>query len=208
MGRFCGDCGAAVAEDATFCGDCGAPSPPVSQEAYSRSLADEAASLLGADIAATTASLGALGHPAVHAGYPVLPGSRPTGKPRPVGLLILLFIVTLGIYSHFWTYVVHEELRAYTRRGMGGLVALLLWFFLAPVVAFTLPYQVEQAYPLSRQRSPVRALTGLWILLPLVGGIVWFVKVQRALNRYWHDELPTRSPARPPSTTPLPRLEG
>ena len=195
MGRFCGDCGAAVAEDATFCGDCGAPSPPVSQEAYSRSLADEASSQLGADIAAMTASLGALGHPAVPAGYPVVPKSQAIGKQRPVGLLILLFIVTLGIYGYFWAYVVHEELHAYTRRGMGGLVALLLWFFLAPVVAFSLPYEIEQAYALSHERSPVRALTGLWILLPLVGGIVWFVKVQRALNRYWHNEvarLPTQ----------------
>jgi hypothetical protein len=33
--------------------------------------------------------------------------------------------------------------------------------------------------------SPVRGTTGLWILLPLVGHIVWFVKVQRALNAYW-----------------------
>lgn len=32
---------------------------------------------------------------------------------------------------------------------------------------------------------PVTTLTGLWVLLPLVGSIVWFVKVQGALNRYW-----------------------
>lgn len=183
MGRFCGDCGAAVDEGAGFCGGCGSPVPPGPQEVYGGSLAVEATSQLGADIAAITAGLGTLAQAAP--AYPAVPTSQATGKQRPVGLLILLFIVTLGIYGYFWAYAVHEELRSYTRRGMAGLVALLLWFFLAPVVAFTLPYEVEQAYAFSHEASPVRALTGLWILLPLLGGIVWFVKVQRALNRYW-----------------------
>jgi hypothetical protein len=38
---------------------------------------------------------------------------------------------------------------------------------------------------LDRQHAPVRGITGLWFLLPLIGSIVWFVKVQGALNRYW-----------------------
>jgi hypothetical protein len=36
--------------------------------------------------------------------------------------------------------------------------------------------------------SPVRGITGLWLLLPLLGSIVWFVKVQGALNRYWESK--------------------
>ena len=107
------------------------------------------------------------------------------GRTRPIGVSILLFIVTLGIYGFFWTYVVHEELKSSTRRGMGGLVALLLWIFVAPVIAFTLPAEIEQAYRSRGAAPPVKALTGLWILLPIVGGIVWYVKVQGALNRYW-----------------------
>ena len=35
-----------------------------------------------------------------------------------------------------------------------------------------------------RQRT-VQGLTGLWILLPLIGGIIWFVKTNGALNDYW-----------------------
>ena len=36
--------------------------------------------------------------------------------------------------------------------------------------------------------SPVRGVTGLWLLLPLVGPFVWFVKVQGALNGYWRSK--------------------
>jgi hypothetical protein len=33
--------------------------------------------------------------------------------------------------------------------------------------------------------GPVQGTTGLWILLPIAGAIVWFCKVQGAINRYW-----------------------
>jgi hypothetical protein len=36
----------------------------------------------------------------------------------------------------------------------------------------------------SRQ-SPVAVVLGLWFLLPLVGNIIWYVKVQRVLNDLW-----------------------
>ena len=36
--------------------------------------------------------------------------------------------------------------------------------------------------------SPVRGIYGLWILLPLIGPIIWFVQVQGALNRYWESK--------------------
>ncbi|HTW06622.1 MAG TPA: DUF4234 domain-containing protein, partial [Acidimicrobiales bacterium] len=162
------------------CGGCGAPSPgpPAGP-------GEGALSQLGLDVRATAEGIASLSGPPATAGYAPGPPVRALGKPRPVGKLILLFIVTFGLYSYFWAYAVHEELKGYTGRGMGGLVALLLWLFVSPVVAFTLPYEVEQAYALGGAASSVRALTGLWIFLPLVGGIVWFVKVQRALNRYW-----------------------
>jgi hypothetical protein len=34
-------------------------------------------------------------------------------------------------------------------------------------------------------QPPVTGITGLWLLLPLVGAFVWFIKVQGALNRFW-----------------------
>jgi hypothetical protein len=41
---------------------------------------------------------------------------------------------------------------------------------------------------LDGEKSPVHGLTGLWFILPLIGHIVWFVKVQGALNRYWQSK--------------------
>jgi hypothetical protein len=31
----------------------------------------------------------------------------------------------------------------------------------------------------------VSGVTGLWLFLPLVGGLVWFIKTNGALNAYW-----------------------
>jgi hypothetical protein len=32
---------------------------------------------------------------------------------------------------------------------------------------------------------PVSGVTGLWVLLPLVGWIIWVIKTQGRLNDYW-----------------------
>ena len=45
------------------------------------------------------------------------------GKPRPVGITILLMIVTLGIYAVVWHYFVFEENKKWNGLGIGGLVA-------------------------------------------------------------------------------------
>ena len=39
--------------------------------------------------------------------------------------------------------------------------------------------------------APMTGWTGLWILLPLIGFIVWTAKVQGALNRYWTSKAAT-----------------
>lgn len=33
--------------------------------------------------------------------------------------------------------------------------------------------------------SPVKGVNGLWFLLPLIGALIWFFKVQGALNEFW-----------------------
>ncbi len=35
------------------------------------------------------------------------------------------------------------------------------------------------------QVEPVTGLTGFWVLLPIVGGIIWVFKTQGRLNDYW-----------------------
>ena len=47
-------------------------------------------------------------------------GGGEVGKPRSVGLTILVSIVTFGIWTFLWSYWNGEELKAYRREGLGG----------------------------------------------------------------------------------------
>jgi len=51
---------------------------------------------------------------------------------------------------------------------------------------------------------PFSGWTGLWVLLPIIGAIVWFVKVQGALNRYWESAAEAVVPMPPPAPPPPP----
>ena len=42
-------------------------------------------------------------------------------------------------------------------------------------------------YERQGKEKPVSGATGFWNLIPLVGWIIWVVKVQNALNREWRD---------------------
>ena len=113
----------------------------------------------------------------------------PVGNTRSIGLSILWAILTIGIYTFVWTYKTHEEIKRYSGNGVGGVIGFVVYFLLSPVTFFIVPSEVRYMYEdLDGQASPVRGLTGLWILLPLIGNIVWFVKVQGALNRYWQSK--------------------
>jgi hypothetical protein len=113
----------------------------------------------------------------------------PVGNTRSIGLSILWAILTLTIYTYVWTYKTHEEIKRYSGNGVGGVIGFVIYFLLAPVTYFLVPSEVRYMYEdLDGEKSPVRGLTGLWILLPLIGQIVWFVKVQGALNRYWQSK--------------------
>jgi hypothetical protein len=109
----------------------------------------------------------------------------PAGHVRSTGTCILLFIVTLGIYGLVWYYKSHDEMKRYSGDGIGGGLALVLGLFINIVMAFLSPSEVGKLYERRGEPAPVSVLTGLWILLPLVGGIVWFVKTNGALNDYW-----------------------
>jgi hypothetical protein len=109
----------------------------------------------------------------------------PPGETRSIGISILLAIVTLGIYTYVWVYKTQNEIKRFSGRGAGGPVGLLLYILLAPVTWFLIPSEVRELYESRGLPAPVSGLTGLWILLPLVGPFVWFIKVQGALNRFW-----------------------
>jgi uncharacterized protein YqhQ len=109
----------------------------------------------------------------------------PLGKPRSSLSVILLSLVTLGIYGLYWQYKTFQEMKDHTGVGIGGVVGLILAIFLGFVNPFIMSSEVGRMYEAEGQEKPVSGITGLWILLPLVGGIVWLVKTQGALNRYW-----------------------
>jgi hypothetical protein len=113
----------------------------------------------------------------------------PIGEMRSIGLSILWFILTLGIYGLYWVYKTHEEIKRYSGNGIGGVVGLVIYILISPVTFFVVPSEVRYMYEdLDGGRSPVRGIYGLWILLPIFGPIIWFVQVQGALNRYWESK--------------------
>ena len=107
------------------------------------------------------------------------------GTPRGIGVSILLAIVTLGIYTYVWTWKTHGEIKEHSGIGVGGPLGFVIYFVFSPVTYFLLPSEVGQMVSRAGHPSRVRGLTGLWILLPIIGTIVWFVKVQGQLNDYW-----------------------
>lgn len=109
----------------------------------------------------------------------------PIGQIRSTGMSILLVIVTLGIYSIIWYYKTHSEMKAHSGSGLGGGVALLLSIFVGFVMPFLSSSEVGGLYTRRGQAAPVSGVTGCWMFLPLIGGIIWFVKTNGALNDYW-----------------------
>ena len=107
------------------------------------------------------------------------------GKQRSTGTAILLAIVTLGIYALVWVYATSKEMKEHSGTGLGGGIALLIYVFVAPATFFLTANEVGGLYIRQGQPKPVSAMTGFWLLLPLLGPIVWFVKVNGALNAYW-----------------------
>ena len=112
----------------------------------------------------------------------------PIGKVRSTGICILLTIVTFGIYSLYWYYATHDEMKRHSGQGIGGGVALLLAFFVGIVMPYINSAEVGALYERSGRSKPVSGATGLWYfpgMLILVGPIVWFVKTNGAINSYW-----------------------
>lgn len=112
----------------------------------------------------------------------------PIGKPRGVVFVILISIVTLGVYHLYWVYRVFEEMKQHTGEGIGGVLGLVIALVINPVNFFVMPSEVGKMYRGDGRSVPMTGWTGLWVLLPIIGWVVWTVKVQRALNRYWESK--------------------
>jgi len=112
----------------------------------------------------------------------------PLGQPRGVGFGILMFIITLGFYGWYWSFKTHEEIKVHTGEGLGGVLGLVVWIVASFVSAFVIPSEIGKMYRKDGREPPVTGWTGLWLVpggILVIPAIVWFVKVQGALNRYW-----------------------
>jgi hypothetical protein len=137
----------------------------------------------------STSSLGAPSP--IPAGYG---GAGPIGKPRSIGLVILLTIVTFGIWTIVWSYQNGEEIKRHAGVGLGGVAYLFITLLISPVTMFMLASEVEQLYRREGKEPPITTIWGLWFLLPLIGNIIWYVRIQRSINDYWTAHGSTVSP--------------
>ncbi len=112
----------------------------------------------------------------------------PLGNRRGVGFGILLFIVTIGFYGLYWVFKTQEEMKQHTGEGLGGVLGLVIWILLGAISAFVIPSEIGKMYEKDGRQPPVNGWTGLWLFpfgVFIIPAIVWFVKVQGALNDYW-----------------------
>ena len=107
---------------------------------------------------------------------------RTLGKRRKIGLQIVVAIVTFGIYGIYWAYISHEEIKQYSKEGVGGALGALIYFLAGIITLFLLPIEIKKMYEQEGMQSPVSAATAFWVLL---FGIPWYVKCQGALNDFW-----------------------
>jgi hypothetical protein len=116
----------------------------------------------------------------------------PLGNTRSIPLSILWAILTIGIYTFIWVYRTQEEMKKYSGNGVGGVIGLVIWIVIGIVTYFVVPSEVRYLHEDldggEKGSAPVRGITGLWVLLPIVGPFIWFFKVQGALNRYWESK--------------------
>jgi hypothetical protein len=115
----------------------------------------------------------------------------PLGQQRGIGFGILMFIITFGIYSIYWVFKTQEEIKEHSGIGVGGVLGLVIWIVIGIVTHFLIPSDVGKMYKADGREAPMTGWTGLWPLLPIIGSIVWFVKVQGSLNRYWESKSAT-----------------
>jgi hypothetical protein len=110
--------------------------------------------------------------------------ASPIGRQRGVGFVIVMYIVTIGIYGIYWIYKSYEEMKGYRKQGVSGIVGVLLAFIV--VTTFLLPAYVGRMYNEDGQpNNPVSGLSGFWVFVPYVGSFIWLYKIQTALNQFW-----------------------
>jgi len=120
------------------------------------------------------------------------PTSESLGKIRSPWAPILLPIITLTIYYFVYNFKTFKELKEHSGEGIGGGLALIFAFFCGIVNVFLLPAEIGNLYESEGKDKPCSALTAFWNLIPLIGTIIYYFKVQGHLNDYWESKGQTK----------------
>jgi hypothetical protein len=75
-------------------------------------------------------------------------------------------------------------------------LGLVVWLIIGAISAFVIPSEVGKMYEKDGREAPITGWTGLWLFpgaILIIPAIVWFVKVQGALNDYWENKGATAS---------------
>lgn len=123
------------------------------------------------------------------------PAKGPIGTPRSPVVGILLWFVTLGIYTFVWAFKTGREIRQHSGIGLGGATFAFLFI---PYVGWIITMivigsDVKDMLLRSGQQSRVGGVTACWALLPVLGLFVWYVRMQNQLNDYWRAEAASRT---------------
>src|ERR1044072_8937751 len=93
--------------------------------------------------------------PVVPTPAPTPGGWGPVGKVRDPWFVILISIITLGIYFLYWTYQVFREMKEHSGQGVGGPIGLIIGIFIGVVNLFLIAVEIKAMYEKAGKPSPV-----------------------------------------------------
>lgn len=125
--------------------------------------------------------------------YSVAPTGQPLGKIRGTGSVILLWLVTFGVYQIIWLYKTFDEIKNYRQQGWSGGTYLLFQFvpvlhLVTVAVPWLLPSYVGELYREDGRQKPITGLAGFWIFVPLAGWFIWIAQINSNLNEFWRSK--------------------
>jgi len=123
------------------------------------------------------------------------------GKHRNPLAPILLSIITLGIYSLVWLYKLYKEASLYANNRNGSSItsggmaigllfipvfniiwSVILWFKTPGLVS-----KMRQADGVPADQIGKTASLGFLMLIPVLGGLLWIILTQNAMNSFWKE---------------------
>lgn len=123
------------------------------------------------------------------------------GKQRNPIVVILLALVTLGIYGFVWNFCLYNEACVYARNRNGtritsGGAAIgfmfvplfnIIWMFMLWFKTPGLVTRMRQADGVPADQRGSTGALGFFMLIPLLGPIMWTILTQMAINGFWRE---------------------